>query len=173
MTDTKNKYCLQCFSCKGEKIELHPNDHGDHCETCICRYNLQICDTCDKYKSSEVANISTCLKCQWEWKQYCQKCEILKPKTLFLGNSEYCGDCQITMLKNCEKCGEETKYYKLDQGKYCSKCQKNMLLECKSCNNKFKYSKFYYCRTRIWCKNCIVKKICIPRDQLLVKYEPN
>lgn len=167
------KYCVQCLECNGVESEID-DEKNKHCLKCIEKYKMCQCNECGEYKSSTICNVdrNICDKCKWHVFKCCGNCKKDKQIGLFLDDDKYCGDCQSSMEIKCLKCGEKTNYYKLDNGKYCVNCQKSMLLKCKGCKNISTYSNFYYSRTRIWCKQCVVNRICIPFDRLLVEYKP-
>jgi hypothetical protein len=170
---SNNKYCLHCYECEGKKSIIKPNNESDYCAKCICNYEMTQCGLCCKYKPRSLFdNDDICTNCKLINVQCCKECDNYKPLISFLTNDQYCTECFFTMMKKCIRCEKKYKYYQLDNGKYCICCQQNMLLECNNCKNKKIYSDFYYTKTRIWCKKCVIKNYCNSFDVSLIKYEP-
>lgn len=129
------------------------------------------CDYCSKNKPKVVMfDECTCNDCKWKCFRSCENCNILKPIAVFIGSDKYCGECQIVMKKKCDNCKKKYSYYELDNGKYCDECQKIIMLKCDWCKNECIYSNFYYSKTRIMCKKCVINNVCSPLNQVLIKY---
>ena len=168
-----DNYCSQCFDLFG--IESVIYDESDYCEKCIHKYNMMLCDLCDKYKMNSLfgGNKSICLNCQWKSTQTCQNCKNDKPIMLFLNNIKYCGDCQYTMLCECQFCAKKVKYYQLDLGRFCTNCQYRNECCCSGCEKSYSYQDFCYSKNRTLCKECVINDFCRPFNLPLIKYELN